>query len=55
MAEINFFIDGALGEVSAATFHHAIYYSVGIIREFDAAISGKSRGSLSWYSNCSGP
>ena len=49
MAELDLEIHGKPGEVSAATFREAIYYAVSLLREFDAAVSGKRLGSLRWY------
>ena len=49
MAELDLEIHGKPGEVSAATFREAIYYAVSLLREFDAAMSGKRLGSLKWY------
>ena len=49
MAELDFTIQGAVGEIAAATFRDAIGNAVGLLREFDSAISGRALGSLRWY------
>jgi len=49
MADLDFTIHGKPGEIAAATFREAIGNAVGLLREFDSAISGKSLGSLRWY------
>jgi len=49
MAELNFEVQGRPGEISATTFREAIYFSVSLLREFDAAMSRKRLGSLKWY------
>jgi hypothetical protein len=49
LAELNFEIEGKHGEVAASVFNEAVFHAVGLLREFDSAISGKPRGSLRWY------
>jgi hypothetical protein len=49
MAELDFEIHGKVGEIAASTFERAIARAVTLLREFDSAISGMSRGSLAWY------
>jgi hypothetical protein len=49
MAELSFEINGRVGDISANTFDAAIHHSVGLLREFDSAISGRPNGSLRWY------
>jgi hypothetical protein len=49
MAELTFEINGRIGDISANTFEAAIHHSVGLLREFDSAISGRSNGSLRWF------
>jgi hypothetical protein len=49
MAELDFEISGKLGQISATTFDSAIHHAVGLLKEFDAALSGRRSGSLQWY------
>ena len=49
MAELTFEINGRIGDISANTFDAVIHYSVGLLREFDSAISGRPNGSLRWF------
>jgi hypothetical protein len=49
MAELDFEINGKVGQISAMTFDSAIHHAVALLREFDAALSGKRSGSLQWY------
>jgi hypothetical protein len=49
MAELDFEIKGAKGDIAASTFERAVANAVGLLREFDSAISGKPHGLLRWY------
>jgi hypothetical protein len=49
MAHLQFEIKGDLGNISVATFMSGVNYAFGILRDFDAAISGLRGGSLRWY------
>jgi hypothetical protein len=42
-------IQGHPGDIAAVVFERAVGNAVALLREFDSAISGRSRGMLHWY------
>jgi hypothetical protein len=48
MAELDFEIQGRPGEIAAYTFEKAVARAIGLLDEFDSAISGQRRGTLRW-------
>ena len=49
MANVQFDIIGEPGRISASTFFRASRTALSLLREFDAAISGRYQGTLKWY------
>lgn len=49
MAELNFEIQGSHGDITVTAFEKAVATAVLLLREFDAAVSGIQKESLSWY------
>ena len=49
MAKLRFEIEGEPDNIQFHTYLTALVNAVSVLRELDAAISGKHRGTLNWY------
>lgn len=49
MAEVDIEIKGEIDRINALTFKATVNDAISLLRDYDRAISGVSRGSLSWY------